>query len=82
MIAGCVVLEDRTIVFNEKDTGKIEYAISDSLIGKMETKIVDAEKFMIALGLGMRFSGEPLDIDEFEIAEEVQPDDPELRFIP
>lgn len=81
MIAGTIVLEDTTITFAEEE-GTIRYTVANSIENAVETKTVRGEKFMAAIGIATRYSGEPLTKEEEEWANEVQPNNPNLRFIP
>lgn len=83
MISGTVVIADKTITFTHAyKTDKVTYTICNTLNGEFETKVVSAEKFMVALGLALSWTGKIPGKEGYKMAESVQPDNPELRFIP
>ena len=83
MISGTIIIVDKTITFtNIYNTSKVTYTICDPIDGEFETKEVPAEEFMIALGLALSWTGEIPEKDEYKMAESVQPNNPNLRFIP
>ena len=81
MISGTIILEDQAITFT-MNNNNIVYTVSDTIKGLQETKKVPGKEFLIALGIALYWDGEIPGEDGYELAESVQPDNPELRFIP
>ena len=81
MISGTIVIEDHAITFRAK-SDKVIYTVCDALTGKEETKTVAGKGFMLALGIALNCSGDVADKEDYELAEDVMPDNKELRFIP
>ncbi len=82
MISGTITIADRAITFHLcSETNKVAYTICDMVNGTEETKVVPGPEFMIALGLALNWDGEIPGENAYELAESVQPDNPELRFI-
>lgn len=82
MISGTVVIADKAITFTNTNNDRITYTVSDTINGDWETKIVPAKEFMIALGLALSWTGKIPGKEGYKMAESVQPDNPDLRFIP
>ncbi len=82
MISGTIIIADKAITFTNTNNDKITYTISDTINGEFETKIVPAEEFMVALGLALNWKWKIPGKEGYKMAESVQPDNPELRFIP
>ena len=83
MISGTIILEDQAITFTmNNNNNNIVYTVSDTVSGLQETKKVPGKDFLIALGIALNWDGEIPGENAYELAESVQPDNPELRFIP
>ena len=82
MISGTIILEDQAITFTMNSNNNIVYTVSDTVSGLQETKKVPGKEFLIALVIALNWDGELPGEDAYELAESVQPDNPELRFIP
>lgn len=87
MIAGTIILEDQAITFKITSTRKdpnnaVTYTVCDCASGKEETKTVNGKSFMFAIGIALNWDGEIPEESAYKLAESVQPDDMELRFIP
>ena len=82
MISGTIILEDQAITFTMNNNNNIVYTVSDTVSGLQETKKVAGKDFMLALGIALSWDGEIPVKNAYELAESVQPDNPELRFIP
>ena len=82
MLSGTIILEDQAITFTLNSNNNIVYTVSDTVSGLQETKKVPGKEFLIALGIALNWDGELPGEDAYELAESVQPDNPELRFIP
>ena len=82
MISGTIILEDQAITFTLNSNNNIVYTVSDTVSGLQETKKVPGKEFLIALGIALNWDGEIPGKSAYELAESVQPDNPELRFIP
>ena len=82
MISGTIVLEDQVITFSNQDNNITRYTICDIMTGKEETREVSGKDFSIALGVALNWNGEIPDQDAWRQAENVQPMDKDLRFIP
>ena len=83
MISGTIILEDQAITFTmNNNNNNIVYTVSDTVNGLQETKKVPGKEFLIALGIALNWDGEIPGENAYELAESVQPDNPELRFIP
>ncbi len=83
MISGTIIIADKAITFtNTFTTDKVTYTVSDTINGEFETKIVPAKEFMVAMGLALSWTWKIPGKEGYKMAESVQPDNPELRFIP
>ena len=83
MISGTIIIADKAITFTHThNTDKVTYTICDTTNGEFETKVVNAEEFMVAMGLALSWIGKIPGKEGYKMAESVQPDNPELRFIP
>ena len=82
MISGTIILEDQAITFTMNNNNNIVYTVSDTVSGLQETKEVPGKNFMLALEIALNWDGEIPVENAYELAESVQPDNPELRFIP
>ncbi len=82
MISGTIIIEDQAITFTITSNNNIVYTVSDTVSGLQETKKVPGKEFLIALGIALNWDGEIPGENAYELAESVQPDNPELRFIP
>ena len=82
MISGTIIIADKAITFTMNNNNNIVYTVSDIVSDLQETKEVPGKDFMIAIGLALSWDGEIPGEDGYELAESVQPDNPELRFIP
>ena len=82
MISGTIILEDQAVTFTMNNNNNIVYTISDTVRGLHETKTVSGKEVMLALGIALSWDGEIPVENAYELAESVQPDNPELRFIP
>ena len=82
MISGTIIIEDQAITFTLNSNNNIVYTVSDTVSGLQETKKVSGKEFLISLGIALNWDGEIPGEDAYELAESVQPDNPELRFIP
>ena len=82
MISGTIIIADKAITFTMNNNNNIVYTVSDIVSDLQETKEVPGKDFMIAIGLALSWDGEIPVENAYELAKSVQPDNPELRFIP
>ena len=92
MICGTVVLEDTILNFkvvpfvatrdNVLAEGVVEFTVSDTLTGASETKKVPQSKFFKALAIAVHNDGMPDYKVDYADAEEIQPVNKDLRWIP
>lgn len=81
MICGNIVMEDIGINFTQLESGEVRYTVSD-LDGMQETRIVDGPAFFAALSIAVHNDGMPDAVRDYPVAESVQPENLELRWIP
>ncbi len=81
MFKGLVILEDQTIMFNKTSLNEVTYSIHDQFTGKHTELKVDAINFFKALSLAVHPDGQS-NVDDHDYAEEVMPEDRDLRWIP
>ena len=84
-ILGTIVIEDKTIQFNVvSDSAQVMYTVVDSMTGEAESRVVEADPFLMALSIALNINGElpGATPDNYAMAEAVQPKSETLRFIP
>ena len=83
MITGTIILEDHRLIFDVNyDTNTVSYMITNIITNKSKTKKVPQDKFFKALAIAVHNDGMPDYEKDYPDAEEVQPDEKELRWIP
>lgn len=84
MIAGQVIFEDITLVFNLRDNNTVHYTVTENSINghtlhKVETKIVPSDAFFKALAIAVHNDGMPDHEADYDEAESIMGD---IRWIP
>lgn len=83
-ISGTVILEDQVVQFQvDTFTQKGEYSVKDQRTGKtFAVKDVPGKAICSMLALAISWEGEPVTAEDWQMAEEIQSPDADLRVIP
>ena len=80
MIAGNIILEDTQINFTvDYITNTVSFTVSDTLLGRSESKVVPQDKFFKALAIAVHNDGMPDYNLDYPDAESIMG---EIRWIP
>lgn len=81
-ISGHIILEDIVLSYVADRNLMVTYTVTDVISGNSESRTVHQAAFFKALAIMVHSDGMPSYEEDYHAAEEVQPENKALRFIP